>query len=69
MCYDYRILMKKDRDHRNREIFTAYCEELGEGACCGQGETPPEAVEDFENNKRVYLDTLKRMGMEIPKAY
>ena len=67
MKTDYTIKLEKMNGPDDTPLYVAFCEELGSGACCGQGKTPNEAIQDFEENKEVYLEQLNERGMAIPE--
>lgn len=63
---DYSIILNRDDDDpRYNTKWSAHYYELGLG-CAGLGKDPNEAVNDLEQNIKVYIEQTEEMGRELP---
>ncbi|NPA43292.1 MAG: type II toxin-antitoxin system HicB family antitoxin [Chlorobi bacterium] len=62
---EYTIIIEPQREG-NEKWYVAYAKELGKYSCYGLGDTPEEAIADFEQAKKDFLQLLKKEDKPIP---
>lgn len=69
---DYYLMLEYDivvhKEEMDGEIwYIAYCKELGKLSCYGKGDSIPEAIMSFGNEKKEFVTYLFEQGKVIPE--